>query len=83
MWLYKNPQAFWSQSCRISFSNVFFSAESIFAVCQAVSLAVLLLAAKIQHGRRFIGLLIYFLPGMIERHSSQGILRLEVQGILF
>jgi len=27
-----------------------FSAESIFAVCQAVSLAVLLLAAKIQDG---------------------------------
>jgi len=34
----------------MSFSNVFFSAESIFAVCQAVSLAVLLLAAKIQDG---------------------------------
>jgi len=29
---------------------VLFSAESIFAVCQAVSLAVLLLAAKIQDG---------------------------------
>ena len=37
-----------------------------FAVCQAVSLAILLLAAKIQDGRRFIGLLIYLLPGMIK-----------------
>jgi len=69
MWLYKNPQAFWSQSCQISFSTVFFSAESIFAVCQAVSLAVFSLAAKIQHSRRFTGLLIYLLPGMIEGHS--------------
>jgi len=69
MWLYKNPQAFWSQSCQISFSNVFFSSESIFAVCQAVSLVVWPLAAKIQHSRRFTGLLIYLLLGMIERHS--------------
>ena len=68
MWLYKNPQAFWSQSWQIGFSNVFFSAESIFAVYRAVSLVVLSLAATIQHGRRFIGLFIYLLPGMIERH---------------
>ena len=32
------------------FWGAFFSAESIFAVCQAVSLAVWLLAAKIQDG---------------------------------
>jgi len=64
MWLYKNPQAFSSQSWRIRFSNVSFCAESIFAVCQAVSLA-----AKIKDGRRFIGLLIYLLPGMIKRPS--------------
>jgi len=69
MWLYKNPQAFSSQSWRVSFSNVIFCAESIFAVCQAVSLAVLAPAAKIQDGRHFIGLLIYLLPGMIKRNS--------------
>ena len=54
------------RSCQISFSNVFFSAEFIFAVCQAVSLAVLPLAAKIQHtehSRRFTGLLILFASG--------------------
>jgi len=46
MWLYKNPQAFSSQSWQISFSNVFLCAESIFAVCQDGSLTVFLTASK-------------------------------------
>jgi len=46
MWLYKNLQAFSSQSWQISFSNVFFCPESIFAVCQDGSLTVFLTASK-------------------------------------
>jgi len=41
----------------------------LFAKLYLYSLAVLPLAAKIQHSRRFTGLLIYLLPGMIERHT--------------
>ena len=65
---HRNPQAFRVKVGEYAFL-MYFCAESIFAVCQAVSLAVLLLAAKIQDGRRFIGLLIYLLPGMIKIHS--------------
>ena len=63
------PQAFWSKSWQISFCKVIFCAKSIFVVCQAVSSVVLLLAAKIQDGRRFIGLMTYLLLGMTKRHS--------------
>ena len=52
MWLYKNPQAFSSQSWQRSFSNILFCPESIFAVCQDGSLTVFLTASQ-KNGRRF------------------------------
>jgi len=61
--VFGQPQAFWSQSWRISFSNVgyFFVLNPFLLFAPS--------GKKIKDGRRFIGLLKYLLPGMIKRHS--------------